>query len=178
MLLVAYVNRLAAENKPLSGDHAAALRSMIRLSDNDAATAIYAHVRDGGLYKLARQAGMTDFAVSGSWGHARITAADQARFFARMRELTAPEYEDYAAGLLSSIVARQSWSIPTVARPAWRAVFKGGWLTTPGGNLVHQVARLENGRTSVTVAVLTDGDPSDAYGRETIEGIATRLLSP
>jgi hypothetical protein len=94
-----------------------------------------------------------------------------------MRELTAPEYEDYAAGLLSSIVARQSWGIPTVARPAWRAVFKGGWLTTPGGNLVHQVARLENGRTSVTVAVLTDGDPSDAYGRETIEGIAKRLLS-
>lgn len=112
MLLVAYLNRLATKDEPLPADHEAYLEAMIRVSDNDAASAVYAHVGDRGLYELARQAGMADFDVSGSWGSARITAADQARFFARIPELTAPAYRDYVRALLSSIVAAQSWGIP------------------------------------------------------------------
>jgi hypothetical protein len=41
---------------------------------------------------------------------------------------------------------------------------------------VHQVARLETRGTLLGIAVLTDGNPSDANGRETIAGIADRLL--
>lgn len=48
MLLVAYLNRLAGEHKELTRDHEAYLNSMIRVSDNDAATAIYAHVGGAG----------------------------------------------------------------------------------------------------------------------------------
>ncbi len=176
MLLVAYLNRLANEDEPLPADHEAYLQAMIRVSDNDAASAVYAHVGDQGLFELSRQAGMADFDVSGSWGSARITAADQARFFARIPELTAPAYRDYVRALLSSVVARQSWGIPQVSRPDWQTFFKGGWLTTRRGSLVHQVARLESGTSALTIAILTDGNPSDAYGRETIRGIASRLL--
>jgi hypothetical protein len=35
---------------------------------------------------------------------------------------------------------------------------------------------LERGQVSLSIAVLTDGNPSDAYGRETIAGVAARLL--
>jgi hypothetical protein len=177
MLLVAYLNRLAGEHKPLTGDHEAYLDSMIRVSDNEAATAIYAHVGDRRLQALADQAHMEDFRVSGSWGSARITAADQAEFFARLDELTPSEYEAYARSLLSSIVPRESWGIPEVSRPEWFTMFKGGWLTSSRGSLVHQVARLEDGQRSLAIAILTDGNPSDAYGRETITGIASRLLA-
>ena len=176
MLLVAYLNRLANDGEPLPADHEAYLQAMIRTSDNDAANAIYAHVGDLGLYALAREARMADFEASGSWGSARITAADQARFFASIPELTAPAYRDYVRALLSSVVARQSWGIPQVSRPDWQTFFKGGWLTTRRGSLVHQVARLESGTSALTIAILTDGNPSDAYGRETIRGIASRLL--
>lgn len=65
---------------------------------------------------------------------------------------------------------------PQVSRPDWQTFFKGGLLTTRRGSLVHQVARLESGASSLTIAILTDGNPSDAYGRETIRGIASRLL--
>jgi hypothetical protein len=30
----------------------------------------------------------------------------------------------------------------------------------------------------MAIAILTDGDPSDSYGRETIRGLAKRLLRP
>jgi hypothetical protein len=176
MLLVAYLNHLAKRSEPLPGDHEAYLASMIRVSDNDAATAIYAHIGDEGLTELAAEAQMTGFHVSGSWGSARITAADQARFFAALDDLTAPEYQDYVRALLSSISPEQSWGIPDVSRPEWQTFFKGGWLTHGDGSLVHQVARLEQGERTMAIAVLTDGSPSDEYGRKTIEGVAARLL--
>ena len=176
MLLVSYLDQLSAGGEPLPADHEAYLESMIRRSDNDAATAIYAHVGDKGLSELAAQAQMAGFRVSGSWGSAQITAADQARFFADLGVLTAPEYRDYALALLTSISQEQSWGIPEVARPEWQTFFKGGWLTHEDGSLVHQVARLEQGDETMAIAVLTDGNPSDSYGRETIAGIAARLL--
>jgi Beta-lactamase enzyme family len=178
MLLVSYLNQLSAGGEPLPPDHKAYLDSMIRVSDNDAATVIYAHVGDEGLNELAWQAQMTDFRVSGSWGSAQITAADQARFFASLDELTAPEYRTYVREVLSSIARKQSWGIPEVSRPEWNTFFKGGWLTARRGSLVHQVARLESEGSSMVIAVLTDGVPSDAYGRETIRGTALRLLAP
>jgi Beta-lactamase enzyme family len=176
MLLVSYLNQLSTGGEPLPADHKAYLDSMIRVSDNDAATAIYAHVGEEGLNELAWQAHMADFRISGSWGSASITAADQARFFAALNELIAPEYRMYVRDVLSSIAPRQSWGIPEVSRPEWDTFFKGGWLTTRRGSLVHQVARLESDGSSMAIAVLTDGAPSDAYGRETIRGIASRLL--
>jgi len=177
MLLFAYLNQLARTNEPLTADHEEDLHSMIRVSDNDAATAIWTHVGKEELSKLGAQAQMTGFAVSDSWGSARITAGDQARFFAGMVDLTAPAYRDYARALLLSIAADQSWGIPEVARPQWQVFFKGGWLTSARGSLVHQVARLESERSSLAIAVLTDRNPSDSYGRETIRGIAERLLT-
>ena len=178
MLLVAYLDGLAGRNEFLTADHEADLRKMIRVSDNDAASAIYAHVGAEGLRQIAEQAGMADFAVDDGWGSARITAADQARFFSQLPELTDARYRAYVRTLLSSVAPEQSWGIPSISRPAWQTFFKGGWLTSGRGKLVHQAARLEQGGRSLAIVILTDGNPSDQYGRETIAGITKRLLGP
>jgi hypothetical protein len=176
MLLVAYLNRLAERHQPLTSSHHMLLDAMIRVSDNSAATAIYRHVGNVGLYRLADQAEMSDFDVSANWSTAQITAADQAHLFAQIDGLLPTIYRGYARELLASIVPAQAWGIPQVSRPRWKAFFKGGWRETRRGNLVHQVARLERGRLSLAIAVLTDGNPSEAYGRATIRGITARLL--
>jgi hypothetical protein len=178
MLLVAYLVSLADENRALTASHHAQLEAMIRVSDNRSATEIYSHVGDAGIRRLAKQAGMRDFSVSGGWATARITAADQARFFALIDKLLPTEYREYASELLSSIVASQAWGIPEVSRPAWNTLLKGGWRRTRRGELVHQVARLERGDAVMAIAVLTDANPREAYGRATIRGIARRLLDP
>ena len=177
MLLVAYLNHLAAEGRPLRASDRALLDPMIRVSDNAAATAVYGRAGgDPALDRLARRARMRNFAIFGHWGTAQLTAADQARFFAHLDQLTPKRHWSYAHQLLSSVVSWQSWGIPQ-ASPAWRTLFKGGWRETERGELVHQVARLERGSMTIAIAVLTDGNPSHLYGQKTIRGIATRLVS-
>jgi hypothetical protein len=64
-----------------------------------------------------------------------------------------------------------------VARPAgWTVFFKGGWRGTVRGQLVHQVARLERHGQTISIAVMTDGDPDIDYGIDTIRGVTSRLL--
>jgi len=178
MLLAADLRKLAAHHQGLDPARRALLEPMIKVSDNAAATAIFELDGEGPLRALARAAGMTDFSVYGYWSSAQISAADQARFFFRMEELIPRRFRTYANHLLSHIVEFESWGIPRVARPrGWRTYFKGGWRGTERGQLVHQVARLERGRSRLAIAVLTDGDPSMNYGIETIEGVTRRLLA-
>jgi hypothetical protein len=176
MLLVAYLQTLAAEHRDLDGASTALLYPMIHSSDNEAADGVFALVGNGGLARVARQAHMTDFLASYVWwGFTEISAADMARFFYRQDPLIPGQFVGYARWLLSTIEPSQSWGAPAVARPEFEVFFKGGWLPKSEG-LVNQAARLEHGRYTFAMAVLTRGDPSMGYGEETIEGVTSRLL--
>ena len=156
----------------------ATLTPMIEVSDNNAAQAIYGVVGDGGLYALARAAGMTRFSIAGQLFGAQLTAADQARFFWRLPGLVPASHRALALFLLSHVVSYQSWGIPAAARPlGWQVWFKGGWRGTDIGQLVHQVARLSKGPRTFSLAVFTNGDPSQGYGIATIKGVAARLVA-
>ncbi len=176
MLLVAYLRHLHGQHRSLSSPDKAILYSMIHVSDNNAATAIWQRVGDGALRRLARLAGMKRFSVNGFWLTTQITAADQARYFYEMDSLIPPEFRGYARSLLSHITGSQSWGIPAAARPRrWHVFFKGGWLPF-SAHLVNQIARLERPHERIAIAVLTEGDPSMTYGEQTIQGVAERLL--
>jgi beta-lactamase class A len=174
MILVAYLGRAGG----LSGGEAASLDAMIRVSDNDSASQLFRRIGPGAVREVARRAGLKSFSIDGDWGAARMTAADQVRFFLAIDRLlpAAPE-RNHARYLLSHIAPFHSWGIPQVARPrGWRAYFKGGWRPDSSGQIVHQAALLERGRRRLALAVLTHGSPSEKYGQETVRGIAERLL--
>lgn len=172
MLLVAYLRRHATRRIPPAVRPV--LDDMIRRSGNRAGSAIHAQVGDAGLLAVARAARMRRVVVNGTWSEVRITAADQARLFARLHRVLPRRHRSYALGLLRTIVPTQSWGIPRVLRPrGYRVTFKGGWRR----KLVHQAALLERDGERVALAILTDGSPTHEYGRGTVEGIAKRLLS-
>jgi hypothetical protein len=175
MMLVAYLQMLGARHRDLNAGDRGLLYPMIHVSDNNAASAVLGTVGAGALARVARQAGMTDYAFGfGWWALTQTSAADQARFFAALGELIPRQFYAYARGLLSGIDASQSWGVPAVARPHWQVFFKGGWL--PMERVFNQVARLERPGVTFTVAVLTAGEPSMAYGEQTIEGVTGALL--
>jgi hypothetical protein len=175
MLLVGYLRRLSERGAGLDAGSRARLYPMIHVSDNNAASAIFAVVGQAGLWRVARVAAMTDFASSPIWGATRISAADQARFFYDQDSLVPRGFRRYARGLLSGIAREQSWGVPAVARPRYAVFFKGGW--NPVRGIVNQVARLERHGHRIAIAMLQDGTPSMGYGEETIAGVTRRLLA-
>ena len=178
MLLVSYLRKVDHQGRRLTRYERSRLRRMITVSSNDAATWVYQRVGKPSLRRLARRADMDQFSICcWSWTYAWFSARDQAKFFWLLEELTPPRFRDYAATLLRSVVARQSWGIPSVARPRGFSVFfKGGWRGTSLGRLVHQAAFIRYRGTGFSLAVLTDGNPSKSYGIETIAGVARRIL--
>jgi D-alanyl-D-alanine dipeptidase len=177
MLLVAYLRKIG--NRAPDAAERGSLGPMITVSSNDAADTIYYSVGDAALYDLARRAGMTRFSVAGYWGNAHLSAEDQARFFNRIDRLVPRASRGYARALLSSIVGYQRWGFSSYASAAgFKTFFKGGWRGTGAGQLVHEAALFERGDTRVSMAVLTDGNPSHEYGTETLRGVAQRLFRP
>src|SRR3712207_2396070 len=94
MLLVAYLRRFP--RAPLPRTATPVLTKMIRLSGNRAAHQIRAQVGDQGLQQVARAARMRRFTTNGTWSEVQITAADQARFFARIDRLVPPRHRAFA----------------------------------------------------------------------------------
>jgi hypothetical protein len=176
MLLLAELRRLARNRLELDGPTLDRLRAMITQSDNDSADAIYARVGDAGLRDVATAAGLRRFRVSMSWGYAQVTAADMARLFARLRRLAPPRYRRTVLLLLRSLTPEHRWGIFRAAGGRWTVHAKGGWRETGSGHLVHQAAWLRHGRRHLSIAVLTDAQPSHIYGVHTVRGIADRLL--
>jgi zinc D-Ala-D-Ala dipeptidase len=176
MLLVAYLRRLEGR-MPGPADQEL-LRTMIVLSGNKVASILQRRVGTAALREVARDAGMRDFSVSGSWGSALISAADQARFIRRFDRMTPAGTRDYARELMSSIDTRQRWGFP---RPAldlgFEAFFKIGWRGTAAGRLVHAVGMFEREGQRVSLAVLTDGNPSHDYGTDSVRGAAERAFA-
>jgi beta-lactamase class A len=177
MLLAAELRRLDDLGAPIDPGTDEALRAMVAHSDNDAADTVYWRVGDEGLHEVAEAVRMKRFTVDGYWANAQITAAGMAGFFSRLRRALPKAHRRYAGRLLASITPGQRWGIPEAAGKRWKVRFKGGWRQTGLGSLVHQAARLRRGDVVLSIAVLTDAQPSQERGIEIVRGVAARLLS-
>ncbi len=175
MLLTSYLRGIG--NRMPDAAERALLGPMITVSSNDAADSVYYRVGDAALYRLAKAVGMRSFSVAGYWANAHFSAEDQARLFNRIDRLIPARSRAYARGLLSSVVSYQRWGFSSFAGAAgFRTFFKGGWRGTGLGQLVHEAALFERRDTRVSMAVLTDGNPSHEYGTETLRGVAQRVF--
>jgi beta-lactamase class A len=177
MLLAGELRRLRGVGAPIDPATDETLRAMVTESDNDAADAVYWRVGDDGLHEVAKSARMKRFAVDGYWANAMVTAADMARFFSRLGRAVPKPHRRYARRLLASITPSQRWGIVDAAGRRWTVRFKGGWRQTGLGSLVHQAAELRHGDVELSIAVLTDAQPSQERGIEIVRGVAARLLA-
>ena len=148
---------------------------MIRRSDNAAASRVCNIVGTGGLARLAGRVHMRRFHATRPWGLSQIDVADQTRFLLHIDRYVPRRHRRYALRLLGSIVPSQRWGIARVRPRGWALYFKGGWGSGTGW-ADHQVALLRRGRRRMAVAILITSSPSHAYGKQTLRGIAARLL--
>jgi hypothetical protein len=175
MFLVAYLDHPSVRERKLTEHDMALLRPMITRSDNAAATQVRNYVGDRRLRRLARRVGMTHFQTAPIWGMSRIDAADQARFFERLDHYVVKRHRRTALELLASVVPSQRWGVGRVQPKGWKLYFKGGWGSGSGA-VDHQVALLRRGEQRVSLAIMTTSDGTHSYGKETLRGVAKRLL--
>jgi Beta-lactamase enzyme family len=182
MLLLAYLRQGSVRNRRLRADEVALLEPMIRASDNAAGIQVAGLLGEGRVEGLARAARMRDFqwVYEPGWlgGLSQISARDQARFMRRFERFAPDRHRRFARRLLRSVVSWQRWGVADVRHRGWRLYFKGGWgIADDGvGTVSHQVGFLERGHCRLGLAILTEHNPSTAYGIETLRGVAARLL--
>jgi Beta-lactamase enzyme family len=176
MLLVAYLDDPRVRRRTLNADDHRLIDPMIQRSDNTAATDVLAFVGAGGVYGVARRAGMRHFTLDPSiWGLSRIDAADQARFFLHIDREVVVRHRAAAMHLLATVTASQRWGIGQLRLPGWQLYFKGGWGSGSGA-VEHQIVLLRHGPIRLSLAVLITSSPSHEYAKRTLRGLFSTLL--
>jgi hypothetical protein len=88
----------------------------------------------------------------------------------------------YALGLMAQVIPSQRWGVPAGAPARLTVRVKNGWLPLePHGWRVNSIGSFTGRRGGYSIVVLTQNNPTMAYGIQTIEGIAravNRDLNP
>jgi beta-lactamase class A len=175
MILVAYLNLPDVRNRDLRKSDHDMLDPMIERSDDHATDKVFSHVGYSGLQNLASRVGMKNFSTGSHWGRSNIDAEDQSLFLLHIDDFIPKRHRAAAMHLLASVIAEQRWGIAQVSPYGWDLYFKSGWGAGTGW-VDSQVALLKRGKNRVGVALLTHNVPSHSYGKETLRGLAQRLL--
>ncbi|MFF8320070.1 serine hydrolase [Streptomyces bobili] len=161
--------------------------AMIENSDNDSATALWNSV--GGAAGL--DAANERFGLTGTeggdgllWGLTRTTAADQLTLLRQVfgTDSTGSELSEasrmYLQGLMGRIAAGQRWGVSAVADGSSWAL-KNGWLPRTATGLwdVNSIGRVTSGGHDYLVAVLSDGNATQAKGIALVEAAAEAAMS-
>lgn len=177
-----------AAGRDLPPAEAALMPPMIENSDNDAATTLLQDV--GGPSAIARfdrSAGLNDTIPSRlalipgtslpGWGLTTTTALDEVTLvsnFAYPSSVLSGAARKYGLSLMEHVEAGQDWGVSGGVPAGTTVALKNGWLPVgSSGWQVNSIGWISGHGRNYVLAVLTDGSPTEAYGIDTVETIAT-----
>lgn len=179
-IMAAVLRRQAAQQRYLTAREVRLLKAMIRNSDNDAASALYASLGRGpALAGFFRAAGMTHTTPGPGryWGLTQITAADQVvllRHLARPSALLTERGRAFARDLMATVRSSQDWGVSAGPQAAGaRIELKNGWLSrSQRGWRVHSIGHVRGAGRDYLVAVLTMDNKTMDRGIGVVEGVS------
>jgi hypothetical protein len=175
------------QHRQLTSSEVRLARLMITQSDNSAASALWAHVGRGRLRYFLGRAGMkqTQLGPGGYWGLTQITAHDELLL---MNLLVYPNTvldaasRAFALTLMAQVIPSQRWGVPAGAPTDLTVHVKNGWLPlATHGWRIHSIGCFTGHQRGYSIVVLTEDNPTMAYGITTIERVAQvihRQLNP
>ena len=188
VIILGTLLRLALDqHRNLTTTEAAEARAMITRSDNSAASALWAELGHAYLQHFLNLAKMaqTSLGPDGYWGLTQITAHDQMLLLRLLLSgntvLDGPS-RAYALGLMAQVIPSQRWGTPAGAPASVTVHVKNGWLPrATHGWRIHSIGGFTWPKGWYSIVILTQDNPTMAYGIATIEGIAQvihRHLAP
>jgi beta-lactamase class A len=173
----------------LSPADEALARSMIEDSDNDAATALWEAVGGASGIRAYNQAvGLTSTTPSScvqcpgfpwpGWGLTTTTPADQ---ISLLMQLVRPGTSvgtadrDYALRLMENVAPAQRWGVSGGVPAQVTVALKNGWLplnATGTDWQINSIGWVSGQGRDYLIAVMSTGNPAEAYGIDTIDGLS------
>jgi beta-lactamase class A len=163
--------------RPLTAAEKEKARLMITQSDNDAATALWDEVGMGRLQHFLDLAKMhqTQLGQAGYWGLTQVTAHDEMlllELLAMPNSVLTASSRSYELGLMAKVISGQRWGTPAGAPAGISVHVKNGWLPDDTGWHINSIGVFTGKDKDYLIAVLTDDNPSEQYGINTIERVA------
>ena len=192
IILGTLLRKAQAEHRSLTRTERALAWAMITRSDNGAASALWAETGRTWLQRFLNRAGMTDTVLGpgGAWGLTRITAVDETRLLWLLLEANRvlnTSSRHYALALMADVTPSQRWGVPAGAPRSLVVHVKNGWLPlAPHGWRINSIGGFtarsnKHSHSRYSIVVLTQDNPTMAYGVRTVEAIAqvvNRDLNP
>lgn len=166
---------------PLTAEETSLMAPMIEVSNDDDATTLWFLAGGNvGIGRFLTRAGMnaTHPGLNGYWGLTETTAADQVRL---LDLLTNPNTvldsaaQAYAAGLMEHVVGWERWGVTGGVPSNVTVALKNGWLPVPGGWDINSIGHVEGDGQNYLLALLSSGNPTEAYGIETLDQVSALL---
>ncbi len=186
-ILGALLRKAQDQHRYLTRTERALAWAMITRSDNDAASQLWAEVGHGSLQHFLNLAGMTHTVLGpdGLWGLTQITASDETlllRLLLEANRVLDTSSRDYALSLMAHVIPAPRWGVPAGAPASLTVHVKNGWLPlATHGWRIHSIGCFTGHGGGYSIVVLTQDNPTMAYGIATIEAIAevvNRDLNP
>jgi len=177
-ILALLLAQAQARHEPLDGDDLATATGMIEASDNDDATDLWDE--EGGAPAVAAfdaRLHMTQTTPNVAWGLTETTPRDQLRLLrhiALTNKVLHYAYRETELYLMEHVISFDYWGITAGPTRATVAV-KNGWLPVAGGWQINSIGMVHGDHRLYLIAVMTNENPDEAYGIDTIEGIS-RLI--
>ena len=180
---------LVQSSAGLSPGQATLARQMIEDSDNGATTTLWNAVGGAeGIRAFDARAGLTSTIPSPcvrcagfpwpGWGLTTTTALDQLTLLRQLispgQALSAPMRE-FALNLMENVAPDQRWGVSGGVPPRVTVALKNGWLPLNAARTdwqINSVGWVAGHGRDYLIAVLSTGNPSEAYGIDTIDALS------
>jgi beta-lactamase class A len=186
-ILSALLRKLQQEHRSLTEEQRELATQMITVSDNDAATTLWNETGRTALQHFLDLAGMNEtyLGPGGYWGLTQITAHDEMtllQLLTSKNTVLTTASRDYVLGLMARVVSYERWGVPAGAPTDLTVHVKNGWLPQPTlGWRINSIGSFSGHGADYMIVVLTDNNPTMAYGVDTVQAIAeviNRALNP
>jgi hypothetical protein len=177
-ILSALLRKLQQEGRTLTAAQKELATEMITISDNDAASTLWAETGRPSLQNFLDLAQMNETVLGpgGYWGLTLITAHDELtllKLLTSKNSVLTTANRDYVLGLMARVVSYERWGVPAGAPTDVTVHVKNGWLPlATHGWRINSIGSFSGHGKNYMIAVLTDDNPTMDYGVDSVQDIA------
>ena len=186
-ILSALLRKRQQEHLSLTAAQKRLATAMITVSDNNAASALWAQTGRPSLQHFLNLAGMleTQLGPGGYWGLTQITAHDELtllKLLTSKNSLLSAASCGYVLNLMAHVILSQRWGVPAGAPADVIVHVKNGWLPQPTHAWrINSIGSFSGQGRDYMIVVLTWNNPTMTYGVDTVQAVAeviNRDLNP